>query len=151
MRTILNFRHLLERHHLGEGLLAAMLAAQPAVRTDPRRAGVRRVTRRCTGQLRDEGAYRGRRGHGTVSLATTAANVADITQGPRLLHGAETRVWGDAGYAGVARRPEHQGRRVDWQVALRPGQRRRLAPGSAAAQAEQRKASIRAKVEHPFL
>ena len=85
------------------------------------------------------------------SVATTAANVADITQVPRLLHGAETRVWGDAGYAGVARRPEHQGRRVDWQVALRPGQRRRLAPGSAAAQAEQRKASIRAKVEHPFL
>ena len=51
----------------------------------------------------------------------------------------------------MARRPEHQGRRVDWQVALRPGQRRRLAPGSPAAQAEQRKASIRAKVEHPFL
>ena len=36
---------------------------------------------------------------------------------------------------------------MDWQVARRPGQRRRLAPGSAAAQAEQRKASIRAKVE----
>ena len=70
---------------------------------------------------------------------------------PRLLHGAETRVWGDAGYAGVARRPEHRGRRIDWQVAQRPGQRRRLAPGSAAAQAERRKASIRAKVEHPFL
>ncbi len=84
------------------------------------------------------------------SVATTAANVADITQVPRLLHGAETRVWGDAGYAGVARRPEHWGRRVDWQVALRPGQRRRLAPGSAAAQAERHKASIRAKVEHPF-
>ena len=32
-----------------------------------------------------------------------------------------------------------------WQVALRPGQRR------LAAQVEQRKASIRAKVEHPFL
>ena len=56
-----------------------------------------------------------------------------------------------AGYASVARRPEHRGREIDWQVALRPGQRRRLATGSAAAQAEQRKASIRAKVEHPFL
>ena len=102
--------------------------------------------------LRDEGAHRGGRGTGLVhSVATTAANVADITQVPRLLHGAETQVWGDAGYAGVARRPEHRSRRVDWQVALRPGQRRRLAPGSAAAQAERRKASIRAKVEHPFL
>ena len=83
------------------------------------------------------------------SLATTAANVADITQVPRLLHGAETRVWGD-GLCGRGPAPRAP-RRVDWQVALRPGQRRRLAPGSAAAQAEQRKASIRAKVEHPFL
>ena len=65
--------------------------------------------------------------------------------------GPRRRCGGDAGYAGVARRPEHQGRRIDWQVAQRPGQRRRLAPGSPAAQAEQRKASIRAKVEHPFL
>ena len=85
------------------------------------------------------------------SVATTAANVADVTQVPQLLHGGETRVWGDAGYEGVARRPEHRGRAMDWQVARRPGQRRRLAPGRPAAQAEQRKASIRAKVEHPFL
>ena len=83
-------------------------------------------------------------------VATTAANVADLTQVPQLLHGGETQVWGDAGSLGLARRPEHQGRAIDWQVALRPGQRR-LAPGSAAAQAERRKASIRAKVEHPFL
>ena len=51
----------------------------------------------------------------------------------------------------MARRPVHQGRAIDWQVALRPGQRRRLAPGSTAAKAEQREAAIRAKVEHPFL
>ena len=83
------------------------------------------------------------------SVATTAANVADITQVPRLHHGAETRVWGDAGYAGVARRPERWDRAIDWPMARRPGHRRRLASGIAAAQAEQRKASIRAKVEHP--
>ena len=53
------------------------------------------------------------------SVATTAANVADITQVPQLLHGAETRVGGA----------------IDWQKALRRGQR---------------KASIRAKVVHPF-
>ncbi len=39
---------------------------------------------------------------------------------------------------------------MNWQLARRPGQRRRLAPGSAA-QAERRKAPTRAKVEHPFL
>ena len=56
----------------------------------------------------------------------------------------------DAG-AGIApRRPEHRGRALDWQVALRPEQRRRLAPDSAAVEAERHKASIRAKVEHPL-
>ena len=85
------------------------------------------------------------------SVATAAANVADITQGLQLLHGGRDAGGGDAGYLGVDRRPEHRSRAVDWQVALRPGQRRRLAPDSAAAQAERRKASIRAKVEHPFL
>ena len=75
-------------------------------------------------------------------MATTAANVADVTQVPQLLHGGETRVWGDAGYQGVAQRPEHRGRAMDWQIALRAGRRRQLAPGSAAARMEQRKASI---------
>ena len=104
--------------------------------------------------FRDEGAHRGGRGHGAGAQRRDDGGQRGgyHASAARLLHGAETRVWGDAGYAGVApRRPEHQGRRVDWQVALRPGQRRRLAPGSPAAEAERRKASIRAKVEHPFL
>ena len=57
------------------------------------------------------------------SVATTAANVADVTQVPQILHGSETRVWGDAGYQGVEQRPEHRGRAMDWQVALRAGRR----------------------------
>ena len=85
------------------------------------------------------------------SFITTSANVHDVTQAAALLHGAEQQVWGDAGYVGVQKRPEHQGRAVTWNVALKPGQRRKLAPESAAALAEQRKASVRAKVEHPFL
>ena len=40
---------------------------------------------------------------------------------------------------------------VDWQVAMKPGQRRKLDPGSTAALREKVKASIQAKVEHPFL
>ena len=168
--TILNFRHL--QHHWARGLAAiAPGGAGPAAagrhgRRDHPHAPA--STKNSLPQARDPEMHQVKKGNqwyfgmkahigvdaatGLVhSLATTAANVADITQVPRLLHGAETQVWGDAGYAGVARRPEHRGRRVDWQVALRPGQRRRLAPGSAAAQAERRKASIRAKVEHPFL
>ena len=38
---------------------------------------------------------------------------------------------------------------VEWRVAMRPGRRRKLEPGSEEALAE--KASVRANVEHPFL
>ena len=143
--TILNFRHLLERHQLGEGLLAAITQQLAAQGLRLREGTIVDATildapasTKNRAQARDPEMHQVKKGNqwyfgmkahigvdaatGLVhSLATTAANVADITQVPRLLHGAETRVWGDAGYAGVARRPEHQGRRVDWQVALRPG------------------------------
>ena len=63
----------------------------------------------------------------------------------------EWQVWGDAGYQRVAKRRENRELEVEWQVAMRPGQRWRLEEGSEEALAEKRKASIRAKVEHPFL
>ena len=173
--TILNFRHRLERHGLGDDLLAEItrhLATQgvqlregtivDATIIDAPASTANRAQQRdpAMHQVKKGNQwYFGMKAHIGVDavtglvhrVATTAANVADVTQVPQLLHGGETQVWGDAGYLGVDRRPEHQARAVDWQVALRPGQRRRLAPGSEAAQAERRKASIRAKVEHPFL
>ena len=83
----------------------------------------------------------------------TAANVADVTQAQDLLHGDETDVFADAGYQGAAKREESLGTPVNWHVAMRPGKRRELA-GHGWAQklewVEQIKASIRAKVEHPF-
>ena len=60
------------------------------------------------------------------------------------------QVWGDAGYQGVDKRPGNRGLDVEWQVAMRPGQRQ-LEPESPEAVSEKRKASVRAKVEHPFL
>ena len=39
---------------------------------------------------------------------------------------------------------------MDWLVALRPGKRAQLPPTSRLARAEKAKASVRAKVEHPF-
>ena len=61
-------------------------------------------------------------------------------------------MWGDAGYQGVGRREENLGLLVEWRVAMRPGRRRKLVPGSREALAEQAKAQVRAKVEHnPFL
>ena len=82
----------------------------------------------------------------------TAANVNDVTQGHGLLHGDERIVFADAGYQGASKRAEATG--VNWQVAMRPGKRRALNKSSPWAglldKAEQLKASVRAKVEHPF-
>ena len=85
------------------------------------------------------------------SIATTSAKVHHVTQAHRLLHGGERQVWGDAGYIGVQKREENLELAVQWQVALKPRQRQKLEIGSPAAIGEKVKASIRAKVEHPFL
>ena len=81
----------------------------------------------------------------------TAANVNDVTQGHALLHGQETVVFADAGYQGAAKRPDATG--VHWHVAMRPGKRKQQKHtpwGALAERTEKLKASIRAKVEHPF-
>jgi IS5 family transposase len=92
-------------------------------------------------------------GSGLVhSVVATAANVNDVTQAGALLHGEETVAFGDAGYRGVDKRAEAQGPK--WHVAMQPGKRRQLDPTRKWARllekAEHLKASIRAKVEHPF-
>ena len=87
------------------------------------------------------------------TVLTTPANVNDVTQAHALLHGQETDALGDAGYQGVAKRPENRDTPVTWHVALRPGVRRALpddALGRLQERVEQVKASLRAKVEHPF-
>jgi hypothetical protein len=60
------------------------------------------------------------------SVQTTAANVHDLTAAAELLHGEETVVYADAGYQGIAKRPEMEGKAIEFRVAMRPGQRRVL-------------------------
>lgn len=87
------------------------------------------------------------------TVAGTAANVADVTQAQALLHGDEEDVFADAGYQGVEKREENIGVPVNWHVAMRPGKRRALPKhgvGEKLEWIEQIKASVRAKVEHPF-
>lgn len=87
------------------------------------------------------------------TMVGTAANVSDITQAQALLHGDETDVFGDAGYQGIEKREENLETPVNWHIAMRPGKRRALdrSPlGEMMEKLEQAKASIRAKVEHPF-
>ena len=173
--TILNFRHLLERHSLGEGLLQEInahldsqgLRLREGTIVDASIIEAPSSTKNRAGE-RDPAMHQTKKGNqwhfgmkvhigvdadtGLVhSMSATAANVHDVTEAHNLLHGGETMVWCDAGYQGVHKREENRGLKVDWQVAVRPGKRRKLEPGSDEAVAEKEKASVRAKVEHPFL
>ena len=172
--TILNFRHLLEKHGLGEGLFEEInthLASRghrlrtgtivdASIIDAPSSTKKRRRERDPEMHQTKKGKqwYFGMKAHIGVdagsglahSLTTTAGNAGDVTQAGALLHGGETTAWGDAGYQGVERRPEHRGGGVEWRVAMKPG-RRRLDETGAEEAIEKRKASVRAKVEHPFL
>ena len=83
----------------------------------------------------------------------TSGHVSDIGEGNALLHGQETVAFGDAGYQGIEKRPDARAE-VHWHIAMRPGKRRALDKTDEADalidQAEKLKASVRAKVEHPF-
>ena len=87
------------------------------------------------------------------SVVTTAANVHDLTPAAELLHGDEEVIYGDAGYQGIAKRPEMEVTAADFRVAMRPGNRRVLPDtpeGRLQDLIEAAKAHIRAKVEHSF-
>jgi transposase, IS5 family len=83
----------------------------------------------------------------------TAGNVSDVVEANSLLHGLETQALGDAGYQGVDKRPDANPK-VLWHVAMRPGKRKLLDKTQVLDRMkdefEHTKASIRAKVEHPF-
>ena len=87
------------------------------------------------------------------SVETTAVNVHDLTTAHELLHGEETVVYADAGYQGIEKRAEMEGKGIGFRVAMRPGKRRALPEtleGRVDDLIETAKAHIRAKVEHPF-
>jgi len=90
------------------------------------------------------------------TVVSTSANAHDVTQASALLHGEESEVFADPGYRGVHKREEvmEDHAQVSWHVAMMPSHRKALdkdTPMGAIMDAlEKTKASIRAKVEHPF-
>jgi IS5 family transposase len=87
------------------------------------------------------------------SVVVTAANVHELTPAAGLLHGDEEVGYGDAGYQGIAKRPEIAGKTAEFRVSMRAGKRRALpdtAEGKLVDLVETAKAHIRSKVEHPF-
>lgn len=84
-------------------------------------------------------------------MTTTAANEADVEQVADLLRGKEKFVYVDSGYRGAQSRVDHE--KLKWHIAARPSEIAKMPEGRAKKRVqdrEHRKASIRAKVEHPF-
>jgi IS5 family transposase len=170
--TILNFRHLLERHKLGQALfdrVNAYLAARGlkvagGTIVDATIIAAPSSTKNAD-KARDPEMHQTRKGqqwyfgmklHIGVdsktklihSMATTAANGHDAKALPDLLHGNETRVWGDQAYRGQAavirahapNAKDFTNRRYRHRGVVDEMERRK----------NRTKSSVRAKVEHSF-
>jgi IS5 family transposase len=176
--TILRFRHLLEEHQLAQQFLQTInlllsdkgLMLKEGTAVDATLIAAPSSTKNSTGK-RDGEMHQTKKGNqwhfgmkahigvdvdsGLVhTVVGTAANVHDVTQAHKLLHGQETDAFTDSGYQGVDKRDETQELDVAWHVAMRPGKRKALDKtsqlGSLLDKLETIKARIRAKVEHPF-
>jgi IS5 family transposase len=171
--TICKFRHLLEAHNLGDQLFALIaeyleengLKVSTGTIVDASIIDAPSSTKNKDGKRDPEMHqtkkgnqwYFGMKAHIGVdsrsklihSVVATAANVHDSQILPDLLHGEETRVWGDSAYAGqreVIR--EHAPKAKDFTH--RKGHRSR--PLSDEDRGRNRtKSRVRAKGEHPFL
>jgi IS5 family transposase len=170
--TICKFRHRLERHKLGKTLLKAVneylrtngIKISNGTIVDATIISAPSSTKNKDGQrdpemhqtAKGQQWYFGMKAHVGVDSKTklihtilaSAANVHDREALPYLLHGGETRVWGDQGYQGQtavirARSPrardftnrKHRGR--GWSDAVARAKNRT-------------KSRVRAKVEHPI-
>jgi len=173
--TLLNFRHLLEEHKIGAALFAkvgelllangmklsggtivdaTLIAAPPSTKNRD--------------QSRDPEMHQSKKGNqwhfgmklhigadsqtGLIhSASVTAGNVHDSQELPNLLHGTETRLYGDSAYRGNKQREqlkEIAPRAKDF-TNKRAYRNRPLS--DADRQTNRRKSSVRAKVEYPFL
>jgi IS5 family transposase len=171
--TICKFRHLLEVHRLGEQLFALIrtyLAEQglqisrgtivdAPIISAPSSTKNRQKERDPEMHQTKKGNqwYFGMKAHIGVdsrtklihSVAATAANVHDSQVLPDLLHGQETRVWGDAAYSG--QRDVIQ-QHVPGAKSFVQTKAHRHRPLSETERARNRtKSKVRAKVEHVFL
>jgi IS5 family transposase len=175
--TLLNFRHLLERHGLAAQMLTAVnadlskrgLLLRQGTMVDATIIHAPSSTKNSSG-TRDPDMHQTRKGNqwffglkahigvdrnsGLVhTVVTTAANVADVTQTGALLHGKEKTVFADAGYTGADKRDELKDKRIDWHIAERRHKVKALPEGElkdVTVWLEHLRTKVRARVEHPF-
>jgi IS5 family transposase len=169
--TILRFRHLLEKHCLTQAIFsqirtlleqkrlllksgtivdATIIEAPPSTKNsegarDPEMHQTKKGKEWHFGMKAHVGTDR----RGIVhSLTTTAANVSDFSQLPKLLHGQERELFGDQAYWSVLHQHAARERGVRYRVNRRPQ------PGYPLTEAQRRlnrlRSAIRARGEHAF-
>ncbi len=171
--TICRFRHLLERNNLGEALFqyvleylesngikvgkgtivdASIISAPPSTKNKDQRRDPDMHQAKKGNQW-----FFGMKAHIGVDSRTklihavtaTAANVHDATVLPDLLHGEETKVWGDSAYQGQTE--VIQDCAPNAQDLTNRRYRRQGVVDEAERARNRSKSTVRAKVEHPFL
>jgi len=173
--TLLNFRHLLEQHQIGAALFAkvgelllahgmklsggtivdaTLIAAPPSTKNqeqsrDPEMQQSKKGQQWYFGMKLHIGVDSN---SGLVhSASVSAGNVHDSQELPNLLHGEETRLYGDSAYRGEKPRErlKHIAPRAKDFTNKRAYKNRPLS--AADTQTNRRKSAVRSKVEHPFL
>ncbi|WP_407462949.1 IS5 family transposase [Xanthomonas campestris] len=175
--TILNFRRLLETHGLAARMLDAVNAHLARKGQSLRSGTIVDATliaapssTKNADHARDPEMHQTKKGNqwyfgmkahigvdefsGLVHhVHCTAANVADVTVTHTLLHGKEDSVFGDSGYTGADKREELQDCEAAFFIAAKRSVLQAIGNKRERAR-EQRwehfKASVRAKVQHPF-
>jgi len=171
--TICKFRHLLETHRIGEPLFARIgayltkqgLQVSRGTIVDATIISAPSSTKNRTKERDPEMHqtkkgnqwYFGMKAHIGVdsqtklihSVAATAANVHDSQVLPELLHGQETRVWGDAAYSEHREVIRQHAPKAKSFVQAKAHRHRPLREEERAK--NRTKSKVRAKVEHAFL
>ena len=175
--TLLHFRHLIEEHDLGKAFLDAQTRffeengwiMRGGTVVDATIINAPSSTKNAAG-ARDPEMHQTQKGNqwffgmkahtgvdagtGYVHTVTvTAANAGDITEAANLVRPDDEVAYADSGYQGVAKRAEVVGdeqlANIEWRVAARKSKLKAMAFHDQ--EVESRKASVRAKVEHPYL
>src|SRR5476649_719122 len=170
--TVLRFRHLLEKHHLGSAMLetvnlhleakgiriatgtivdATIIHAPSSTKNekkerDPAMHQTRKGNQWYFG-LKAHIGVDAREGH-VHSVATPAANVSDCHMLPGLLHGEERKVWGDGGYQGQTEAIKEAAPKAQDMTCKRT--RFKGVVDELQKKKNRSKSSVRAKVEHVF-
>ena len=170
--SLLGFRHLLEEHKLGAAMFAKIGALLQA--NGLRLSGGTIVdatiiaapsSTKNADRARDPEMHQTKKGNqwhfgmkvhigadsksGLVhSASVTPANVHDSRELPRLLHGNETRLYGDSAYTGQKEALKQLAPKAKDFTNKRA--RRNQPLSDADKEANRRKSQVRAKVEHPF-